>query len=149
MDDLFFSIKPHWFWFVGALLLIGAEALLPGVFLVWLGLAAAGTGLLALAVPGSFVTQLFGFAFFAAAAIAAGRILARRRESAGDTPFLNDRGRALVGRTAVLDSPIRDGFGTAFLDDTIWRVRGADAEAGAHVLVVGTEGTTLRVEPKA
>jgi hypothetical protein len=148
MDDLFFSVRPHWLWFVAALLLIGAEALLPGVFLFWLGLAAVGTGLLAIVWPASFVAQLFGFAFFAVAAIAAGRFVAHWRRPTDTAPFLNDRGRALVGRTAILESAIRDGFGTAFIDDTIWRVRGADADAGDHVVVIGTDGTTLRVERK-
>ena len=45
-------MDPGLIWVLGGLLLLGAELALPGIFLLWVGLAAIGTGLfILLAVP--------------------------------------------------------------------------------------------------
>ena len=41
----------HW-WILAALIFAGIEILAPGVFFIWLGAAAALTGLIALVIPG-------------------------------------------------------------------------------------------------
>ena len=48
---------------------------------------------------------------------------------------------------AIIDEPIRDGFGRLTLDDTIWRIAGPDLAAGEKVRVVGADGAVLKVEP--
>ena len=51
-----------------------------------------------------------------------------------ERPFLNRRTEALVGRVFTLDKPILDGVGSVRIDDTVWRVSGADRPAGSHSL---------------
>jgi len=59
---------------------------------------------------------------------------------------LNRRGQSLVGRVFVLETPIKDGEGRIRVDDSSWRVTGADRFAGAKVRVVRVEGSTLVVD---
>jgi len=63
-----------------------------------------------------------------------------------DQPFLNRRAEALVGRIFTLERPIVDGSGTIRIDDTVWRITGADVRAGSRVKVERVEGTALHVE---
>jgi membrane protein implicated in regulation of membrane protease activity len=39
-----------------------------------------------------------------------------------------------------------DGVGKLHVDDTSWKISGANLPAGSHVKVVGVEGTMLKVE---
>ena len=53
-------MEPGLVWILAGLLLLLAELVLPGVFLLWVGLAAIGTGVLLLvATPGFGVAVLF------------------------------------------------------------------------------------------
>jgi len=85
------------------------------------------------------------FAVFAACAVPVWRRLARHKPGQNNSPFLNKRADALVGRTFTLDKPIIDGSGTVRIDDTIWRVAGPDAPAGSRVKVVQADGASLTV----
>jgi membrane protein implicated in regulation of membrane protease activity len=137
-----------WTWVVAGVVLIGLEMLAPGVFLIWLGLAAVLTGIVQWAFDLSWQGQALVFAVLAAAAVALGRVLTRHREDEDPTrPALNRRGHALVGRTFLLDSPIVGGSGRIRVDDSFWRVTGPDTPVGASVRVVRVDGTTLVVEP--
>jgi membrane protein implicated in regulation of membrane protease activity len=137
-----------WTWVVAGVVLIGLEMLAPGVFLIWLGLAAVLTGIAQWALELSWQGQALGFAVLAAAAVALGRVLTRNRDEEDPArPALNRRGHTLVGRIFVLDSPIAAGAGRIRVDDSFWRVTGPDAPVGASVRVVRVDGTTLVVEP--
>jgi hypothetical protein len=141
------SIAPFWLWLVGALALMALETLAPGIFLFWMGLAALATAFLLMAVPMGWVGQLIAFAVFGLVAVLGGLWFQRRqRHEATDAPFLNQRGAALVGRTVVLHSPIKDGSGQAKIDDTVWRVHGPDLPKGASVRIIAAEGARLTVE---
>ena len=135
-----------WNWLIVGLALMILELLAPGVFMVWLGLAALLAGLVAFAVEPSWQIQILVFAFFTAAAMPVWRRFARHRSSASDiNPFLNRRTDALVGREFTLEKPIVDGDGTIRIDDTIWRVRGPDVAAGSRVRIVSADGALLTV----
>ena len=136
-----------WSWLVLGLVLMGLELVAPGVFLIWLGLAAVLTGLLDAALGLSWQAALLVFAALAVAAVVAGRMVTRpREEDEGGRPTLNRRGHALVGRVFTLDAPIVEGSGRIRVDDSSWRVTGPDGPAGGRVRVVRIEGTTLVVE---
>nr|WP_245364640.1 NfeD family protein [Methylobacterium organophilum] len=122
----------------------GAEILLPGVFLIWLGLAAVATGLAAAALPMPWQGQTLLFAGLAVALVALATRLQRRGKGTG--PELNRADRGLIGREGVLDEPIVRGAGRIRFDDTLWRVEGPDLPAGRRVRVTGIGGTVLRVE---
>jgi len=143
-----FGIAPQWLWLSSGILLLAAETALPGIFLFWLGLAAVATGLLLFALPLPFAAQLVAFAMLGLASIVLGRFI-QRRETRGptDAPFLNERGRSLLGKVYRLETAIVDGAGSVRIGDSVWRVSGPEAAAGAHVKVTGVDGGTLMVEP--
>jgi inner membrane protein len=145
-----FMHSAHWLWLAGGFVLLGLETLAPGVFLLWIGLAAVAAGLLFWLLPLGFSLQLMIFAAFALCAILIGRrIQTAQKTDATDAPFLNDRGGALLGKVFTLHTAITDGIGSVRIGDSVWRVSGADAEAGMQVKITGIDGSTLRVEAAA
>ena len=139
-----------WSWWVLGLVLLAAEVVAPGVFLVWIGIAAIITGALSLLFwdAGFWVwqAQLVFFAVLSVAAALTGRRLLARSGDTSDEPLLNQRGASLIGRTAVLEQPIAEGRGRIRLDDTTWTVNGPDLPAGTRVKVIGSNGGRLTVE---
>ncbi|MFZ1680219.1 MAG: NfeD family protein [Rhizobiaceae bacterium] len=140
-----------WAWMVLGFVLLTLEIIVPGIFLLWIGLAAIATGVLSLLLWGSavWVWQVQWLVFLAlalASAYAGKRIMSGRNEES-DQPLLNLREAQLVGRTATLSEPIREGYGRIRIDDTMWRVRGPDAGSGSRVRVIAVENSELVVEP--
>jgi membrane protein implicated in regulation of membrane protease activity len=139
-----------WSWWVLGMLLLAAELLMPGVFLVWIGLAAIATGALSLLLWDlsiwSWQVQALVFAAAAVVFTLAGRRHFGRADIGSDQPLLNQRGASLVGRTATLAEPIREGRGRIRLDDTIWIVSGPDLPTGTQVRVTASNGRDLTVE---
>ena len=62
---------------------------------------------------------------------------------ASDQPLLNQRGAQYVGRRFTLDEPIVNGQGKIKVDDSTWKIRGADCDAGVTVEIVGVDGVVL------
>jgi inner membrane protein len=145
MLELFASLGV-WDWFIAGGLLLVLEVLAPGVFMLWLGLAAMLVGAISMFVDWNWQAQFIAFAVFSVAAIPLWRRLSMQVGTTTDQPFLNRRAEALVGRIFTLEKPIVDGSGTIPIDDTVWRITGADVPAGSRVKVVRVEGTALRVE---
>jgi inner membrane protein len=136
-----------WAWIILGVVLIGVELLAPGSFFLWLGLAAIATGLLDALLGLSWQAAALLFALLSVGAVILGRFATRSttQHDAEATP-LNQRGQSLVGRVFTLETPIKDGEGRIRVDDSSWRVTGADRFAGAKVRVVRVEGSTLVVD---
>src|SRR5690348_13533538 len=102
-----FEIDPEWLWLIGGVLLLIAELIAPGFFLVFIGGAAIATGIAAMLLPLSLPLQL---ALFAALAYLSARIGGRRAYAMkfdySSDPFLNDRVKRLLGRVVVATQPI-------------------------------------------
>lgn len=142
----FFPFLGSWVWWVIAGLLLILELMAPGVFFIWLAIAAALTGVADVLLHLSWQGEALLFAAAALASVLLGReVLKRRGASGSDQPFLNQRQRGYVGRRFTLKEAIRDGRGKLIIDDTVWEVTGPDAPAGAHVKVTGTDGMRLVV----
>jgi membrane protein implicated in regulation of membrane protease activity len=137
----------NWDWLILAVIFIVLELLAPGTFMMWLGISALLVGIISFIVDWPWQYQLIAFAVFALASIPLWRHFAGRVEKPGDQPFLNRRADAFVGRVFTLEKPIVSGNGTVKIDDTIWRLAGADAPAGSRVKVVRADAATLVVEP--
>jgi inner membrane protein len=134
----------HW-WLLGGVVGLIAEALLPGFFLLWLGLAAICTGVLTLATDAPFHWQVVSYAVFAAIAIA---IAVRLRTR--PTERLNTPGSGLIGRRATALA-FQGSDGRVRLGDSDWPARLTAKTAvptGTHLRVVGVDGTVLLVEPE-
>ncbi len=139
-----------WSWWLLGLLLLAAELLLPGVFLVWIGIGAIATGVLSLLLWETALwgwqIQLLVFAALAVVSTLLGRRFLSRSDQATDEPLLNQRGASLIGRTATLQEPIAEGRGRIRLDDTHWPVLGPDLPVGTKVRIVSWNGRDLTVE---
>ncbi|ANK73851.1 NfeD family protein [Ensifer adhaerens] len=139
-----------WSWWVLGFVLLAAELIAPGVFLIWIGVAALAVGILSLMLWEvgfwTWQVQLVLFALLSVAAVLLGRRFVLSTSETTDEPLLNQRAESLVGRTAVLEKPIAEGRGRIRLDDTFWVVEGPDLPAGTRVRVVSTHGRNLTVE---
>lgn len=134
----------HW-WVLGALLLI-LEVFAPGIFFVWLAMAAFMLGLLVFVLPLPVTLQLLLFALLSVVAVLIGRRYVNRLILGGDEGEAMNRGASrLVGRTVVVTAAIRNGVGRVRVGDSDWRATGPDVPEGANVLIVSAEGTTLHV----
>lgn len=137
-----------WGWLILGLVLIAIEALAPGIFMVWFGVAAILTALVDLAFGLSWQANAVVFALLSVGSAFAGWTLSRRKdEEPGDTPMLNRRTDSLIGRVFQLDQAIVAHEGRIRVGDSVWRVSGPDLAAGTSVRVTGTVGTVLVVEP--
>lgn len=142
-----------WNWMVLGIILLVLEIVLPGVFLVWIGIASLIVGAISIFAWESgfwtWQTQVLLFLVLSVASAFAGRRLAGPRKDDSDQPLLNRRGDQLIGRTATLAEPIRNGRGRIQLGDTFWRVSGPDLPAGTQVRVTAVAETELGlvVEP--
>ncbi|WP_315721900.1 MULTISPECIES: NfeD family protein [unclassified Bradyrhizobium] len=145
MSEMFVTLGT-WNWLIFGVILMALELLAPGIFLIWLGLAALLVGLLSFALSPGWQLQILLFALFSIAAVPLWRRLARANAAPSqDNPFLNRRSAALVGREFTLEKPIIDGNGTVRIDDTVWRVAGPDIPAGSRVRIVQADGAHLTV----
>jgi len=137
-----------WNWLIVGVVLMGIETFAPGVFMLWLGLAALIVGLLSFGIAWSWQTQVLVFAVLAIAMVPLWRNFSRRNAKPTDKPFLNKRAEGLVGRVFTLEKPIVDGVGTVKVDDTVWRVSGQNTPAGSRVKIIHADGASLTVGPE-
>lgn len=146
MDDLW-STLDYWHWWAFGLALVIVEMIAPGVFFLWLGIAAGIVGFLVLAMPDlSWQLQLFSFAVLSLASVAIGRWLIKRYPIRTDEPRLNRRGEQYIGRVFTLEEPIVNRHGKIRVDDSTWKIEGDDCRPGTNVRVVGVDGVVLKVE---
>jgi membrane protein implicated in regulation of membrane protease activity len=135
----------HWFVFAAALGII--ELIAPGVFFLWLALAAFITGAAVLLVPTiGTATQITVFGVLAMILVYVAWKFIRRNPIESDQPLLNQRSAQYVGKTFTLVDAIENGTGRVKIGDTTWKVEGPDAPVGTQVKVTGFDGPTLKVE---
>nr|WP_221364329.1 NfeD family protein [Sphingomonas jinjuensis] len=130
---------------IAALVLGILELLVPGVFLVFLAIAAAITGVATLALADLPVAgQLASFALWSVVAVLVGRRWYRDFPVAGDAR-LNDRTARLLGETVIVETAIEGGRGRVRVGDGSWPARGPDMAVGALADVVAVDGGVLIV----
>lgn len=146
------ELSTHYLWWILALLLIGGEVLLPGYFLLWIGLAAAAMGVVLWVVPDIGMlgqAVLFGVLAFAFCVGYARWLRPGLERRQGGDERLNRRGEQMVGQRYELIEPIVNGRGKARVGDGQWLVSGPDLPRGAMVEVVAVDGATLQVRATA
>ena len=152
MLERIFGELGAWNWMVLGFVLLALEVLAPGVFLLWIGIAALIVGAISLALWDAawwvWQAQVLLFLALALACAYAGKRIMTGRGNQSDQPLLNRRAEQLIGRTATLVEPLKDGRGRLRLDDTVWRITGPELPAGARVRVakVGESDLELIVE---
>lgn len=142
------ELDPAALWLAAGLALGIAELLVPGVFLVFLAIAAGMTALTAWAIPDLPVgLQLAEFAVWSVACVMIGRRWYRDFPVESDAPVLNAPTLRLRGQIVTVTTPIIGGEGRARLGDGEWPVRGPDANIGTRLRVAHVDSGTLLVEP--
>jgi membrane protein implicated in regulation of membrane protease activity len=142
------NLTLHYGWWLLALVLIGAELMAPGFFMLWIGIAAAALGVVLMFVPQmSFGMQAVVFAVFAViSCFVYWRFVRHATHETSDQPRLNRRAEQYIGRRFVLETAIVNGQGKARVGDSLWLAEGPDLPAGSPVEVVGVDGSTLKVK---
>lgn len=143
------NLDPAWLWLIGGVLLLIAELIAPGFFLIFIGAAAIATGILSLLVHLPAVIQL---GLFAILAILATRVVGRQfyasRYDYSSDPLLNDRAARLLGKVVVVVQQVDSRGGRVRVGDGEWSARGGPAAVGERVRIVDIDGNCLKVEPE-
>ena len=142
-----FGLSDGWLWAIGGLVLLIAEMIAPGFFLIFIGVAAIATGFATLALGLGLPVQLLVFVIAAGLALLFGK---RRYEESPNVDLdsrLNDPGRRLEGRTAEVVATVDDHGGRVRLGDSEWSARGGPAAVGSRVTISGVDGNCLIVAP--
>ena len=133
-------------WACLALLLMAAEMLVPGAFMLWLGFAAAGVFALLLVVSLTPTWQAVVFVLLSVVSVMLYWRIFRKSAPKSDQPLLNRRAEQLVGQVYSLNTAIVDGRGRLKIGDAFWAVEGPDLPLGTSVRVVAVHGMSLRVQ---
>lgn len=139
---------PYVFWLVlGGLLLI-TEMLGTAGYLLWSGIAAVLTGLLAWMLPLSWEFQGVCFAILTLVAVFLWwRWLSSPKQSP-QAAVLNQRGQQLLGRRLRLQSALVNGRGNIRIGDSSWPVVAeSDLPADSDVVIVAVDGILLKINP--
>lgn len=141
------DLDPGWLWMIGGVILLIAEIIAPGFFLVFIGAAAIASGLFTLLFGLGTVPQLALFALYALLAVMIGKRFYATHPASGTIPFLNDPAKRLVGKVVTVTVAVDDHQGRVRVGDSEWSARGGPAVAGDRVRVASVDGNCLIVEP--
>ncbi len=138
-----------WNWVAIGLVLLVLEIAIPGVFLLWFGMAAILVGALSIMLANAafwpWEAQILVFIVLSLVLAFYGKRMMDKGDVT-DEPLLNKRSEQMIGRTATLTEPIAEGYGRIRLGDTLWRVKGPNLPIGARVKVAAVQGNELVVE---
>jgi len=141
------DLSAGWLWAIGGLILLIAEIVAPGFFLVFLGVAAIATGLFTLLFDLGLGPQLALFVVYTALAVMIGKRWYGEPDSDDPSIKLNEPAKRLVGKTVTVVEAVDDHGGRVRVGDGEWSARGGPAAAGERVKVTGVDGNCLTVEP--
>lgn len=135
----------YWNWWLLGVVLMAIEAIAPGFFFLWMGVAALLVGLLLTLLPMAWTYQVLLFAVLSVGSIVAWRLRLRRHPTQTQDSLLNRRGHQYVGRVFTLEAPVVNGYGKIRVDDSTWKVAvNQDCPAGARLRIVGADGVILK-----
>jgi inner membrane protein len=140
------DLQPGWLWLIAGLVMLIAEVVAPGFFLLFIGTAAIVTGLFVLLFDLGLVPALALFVLYTVVAVMIGRKVYAARPVASSDPHLNDRSARLIGRSVEVVSPIDERGGRVRVGDGEWSARGGPAAPGDRVRITGVDGNCLTVE---
>ena len=134
-------------WLIAALVLGIAELAIPGVFLVFLAIAAAITGLATLVLADlPAAGQIASFAVWSVVAVLIGRRWYRDYPLATSDALLNNRAGRMIGQVVTVETAIVDGEGRVAIGDGSWSAHGPDAAVGARVRISAIDNGVVVVE---
>ena len=142
-----FDLEPGWIWAIAGVLLLIAEIIAPGFFLVFIGAAAIATGLFTLMFDLGTAPQLVLFVIYSVLAVMIGKRWYGEPHGGDRRHAINEPAKRLVGKTVTAVTTVDDHGGRVRVGDGEWNARGGPAAAGERVTVTSVEGNCLIVEP--
>ncbi|HRL22769.1 NfeD family protein [Alcaligenes sp. SDU_A2] len=142
-----FVFDSFWHWLVAGVLLMAAEIVVSGVYLLWLGLGALTVGLFVAAWP----TAPAGLQWLVLAGAMLGWVVVgvrwQVRSRVRGPDVLNTGLAAHIGAHAVVSEIFVGGRGRIRLNDSYYSASAAqDLQVGQSVVVRSVQGTDLFVE---
>ncbi|BDA83499.1 membrane protein [Aureimonas sp. SA4125] len=136
-------------WWIAGMALLVLEIVVPGVYLLFPGLAALVVGTNALLLGDSFgwQQQVIAFVVVSLAAVLVGRRWYGAKTVRAEPLGQSNRADRLVGTTATLSEAIVGHRGKVAIEDGWWIVEGPDLPQNARVRITGARGAVLMVEP--
>ena len=137
----------YWHWLILAVTLIILEILIPGAYLLWMGIASIVVSVVMFIFPQTpILSQVLIFTILSIITVMMYRMYKKKNPVVTNEPALNRRGEHYLGRDFTLTAPIVDGLGKIKVDDSTWKIAGMDVPEGTIVRVVSVEGAMLKVE---
>ncbi len=150
MSALLSSINPMMMWFIIGAILIFLELIVPGVFLVWLGIAAVILGAILSFVTMGTTMQILLFAILSVITVLIGVKFYKGKDRDITSNALNQvRGAEYVGKIYTLTAEVKNGEGRLPLGDSVWGIQGEDLPAGSKIKITKVSGNTLNFEKVA
>ena len=140
------NLDAGWLWTIGGLLLLMAEIIAPGFFLIFIGAAAIATGIFTLLFDLGLAPQLILFVIYSAVAVLVGKRWYAQPNTGDQDHSLNDPTRRIVGRVATVVEAIDAHGGRVRLGDGEWSALGGPAAVGDKVTITAVDGNCLTVE---
>lgn len=143
-----FSTWSLWHWLILGFVLLTAELLLPGVFLLWWGLAAIViAGVMAMFPSLSLTALAISYAVLALILSVTWWKYQHNKDKVDQSKSsLNQRDQAMLGAKGTVQEIAVNGIGRGYFGDTTWRIQGNDLAVGDLVEVERVEGITLHVK---
>ena len=142
-----FSIWGVWHWLVLGFVLLIAEIAVPGIFLLWWGLAAIVMAVVMALIPTISLTVLgIIYAILATILSLIWWKYQHSRDKADDQQSaLNQRDHAMLGATGLVEEMSANHIGRGRFGDTTWRIQGENLVVGDRIKVQSVQGITLTV----
>lgn len=136
-----------WHWLVLGFILLIAEIAMPGVFLLWWGLAAivvAGIMKLFPDLPLSSLAVIYAIIAMILSVIW-WRYQHGKDQADQSNRALNQRNHAMIGSRGKVLEIAENGIGRGAFGDTTWRIKGHGLLVNDIIEVTGVDGITLNV----
>lgn len=134
-------------WLIVAALLAITELLVPGVYLTFVALGAAATGVLALIFPElGLIGQLISFAAWSTVAVLIGKRWYNTNPIPSSDPDLNNRAARMIGQSVTVVEALTGGTGRVRVGDGEWPAQGPEIAAGEKARIVEVRGGVVVVE---
>ena len=136
-----------WHWLILGFVLLIAEIAMPGVFLLWWGLAAivvAGIMKLFPDLPLSSLAVIYAIIAMILSVIW-WRYQHGKDQADQSNRALNQRNHAMIGSRGKVLEIAENGIGRGAFGDTTWRIKGHGLSVNDIIEVTGVDGITLNV----
>ena len=142
-----------WSWLIFGVILMAIELFMPGVFVVWIGLAAVISGIIfSIFTDLTLSYQLLTFAILSIICVILGWYIYGQvltKSSRKDYQTLNNGAESFIGNEYSLLEDVVNGRSKAKVGDTVWLVQAPNGlKQGAKVIVESVDGVVLKVKKK-